>query len=84
MDKDEFIKVAINFNLFDLFADEPEYEKATRELAEAVYEFYEKYKKIKEKYRNVGIGDTDTDKSIISVIYELIHYDKVRCKVPKL
>ena len=84
MDRDTFVRIAVNFNLFNLLKDEPEYKEAVVELAEAAYEFYEKYKKIKEKYKNLGIGDSETDKSIISVIYELIHYDKVRCEVPKL
>ena len=78
MDRDTFVRIAVNFNLFNLLKDEPEYKKAVVELAETIYDFYEKYRKIKQRYRGLGIGDSDTDKAVADTIYQLIHYGRVR------
>jgi len=74
MKKEEFELLAVRENVFELFMDIPDYEDAAKELANIVFEFVEKYKAIKKKYPNVGLGDTATDEAIVDVIYDLIHW----------
>lgn len=60
-------------NHFGFFKDEDGSREATEELKTAISKFQIEYEKIKEKYKGIGMGDTDSDESIVSYIYDKIH-----------
>tara|TARA_R100000458_G_C8250693_1_gene227701 strand:- start:119 stop:499 length:381 start_codon:yes stop_codon:yes gene_type:complete len=60
-------------NHFGFFKNEDGSREATEELKTAISKFQIEYEKIKEKYKGIGMGDTDSDESIASYIYDKIH-----------
>lgn len=60
-------------NHFGFFKDEDGSREATEELKTAISKFQIEYEKIKEKYKGIGMGDTDSDESVVSYIYDKIH-----------
>tara|TARA_R110002096_G_scaffold136556_6_gene289292 strand:+ start:3146 stop:3544 length:399 start_codon:yes stop_codon:yes gene_type:complete len=60
-------------NHFGFYKDVEGSQEATEELKSAISKFQIEYHKIKDKYKDIGMGDTDSDESISSYIRSAIH-----------
>ncbi len=65
-------KKQINKNPFALY-DKSNRDDATIAIDKLISKFGEEYRKIRDKYSDVGIGDTETDEMISDEVYSEIH-----------